>query len=79
MIFDRIDEDRVASEILKNGAHVGVQGIANRVGDDGFPVLGAEDQMHMEAGEGLGHGLGRPFRALDCLMASNLGRCPRLL
>jgi hypothetical protein len=34
--------------------------------------------MNMKAGEGLGHRLGRPFRAGICFVHFNPGRCPGL-
>ena len=68
----------MAIEILENGGHVGVQRGANGIADDGFAVLGAENQVHVEAGEGLRHGLGRPFRAWVGLLHFDPGRCPRL-
>jgi hypothetical protein len=37
--------------------------IADIVGDESFTILGAEDKMDVKTGEGLWHGLGRPFRA----------------
>ena len=78
VVFHRIDKDRGASQVLQHGGHVGVQRIANRIGDEGFATLGAEDEMDMKAGEGLRHRLGRPFRALVCWWIAHPGRCPGL-
>lgn len=78
VIFDGIDEGGSAAEVLQDGGHVGVQGAANRVGDDGFTIFGAEDEVNVEAGQGLGHRFGRPFRALGVLLRASPGRCPGL-
>ena len=78
VVFDGINEDGMAIEVLENGGHVGMQRGANGIGDDGFAVFGAENQMHVKAGEGLRHGLGRPFRALVCLFTGIPGHCPGL-
>jgi hypothetical protein len=51
---------------------------ANVVGDEGFAVLGAKNQVDVEAGERLRHGLGRPFRAGVGVMTGHPGRCPGL-
>jgi hypothetical protein len=78
VIFDRIDEDGVAIEVLEDGGHVGMQRAADGIRDEGFAVFGAENQMHVEAGEGLRHGLGRPFRAWGFVGPLFPGRCPGL-
>ncbi len=78
MVFDGIEEHGSAAKVLQHGGHVTVQRIANGIGDDAFAVLGAEDKMNMKAGEGLRHGLGRPFRAPIGLLSSDPGRCPGL-
>lgn len=63
MVVHRIDEYRSAAEILQNRGHVTVERLPDAVGNEGFAVLGAENEMDVESGEGLGHRLGRPFRA----------------
>jgi len=75
VILDGIDEDGDAAEVLQDGCHVGVQGIADGIGDERFAIFGAEDEVNMEAGEGLGHGLGRPFQGLG----NWSGQIPRAL
>ena len=47
-------------------------------GDETLPVFGAENEMDVETREGLGHGLGRPFRAWWDGVAGFPGRCPGL-
>ena len=78
MVFHGIDKNRRASEILQDGRHVGVQWAADGIGDDGFAVLCAVNEVDVKAGERLWHGLGRLFRALGCGVGVDLGRCPRL-
>lgn len=78
MVFDRIDENGCGTKVLENRGHVGVEVRANVVGDEGFAVLGAKNQVDVEAGERLRHGLGRPFRAGVGVMTGNPGRCPGL-
>jgi hypothetical protein len=78
VVIHGIDEHGSGPEVLQHGGHIGVEGIAHGIGDDGFAILGAEDQMNMKAGEGLGHRLGRPFRARVCFLNFNPGRCPGL-
>ncbi len=51
VVIDRVDDDRMAAEIPEDGRHVGMQGVADRVGDKGFAVLCAENQMNMETSE----------------------------
>ena len=48
MVLDGIDEDGSAAEVLQDGGHVGVQGAANGIADDGFAIFGAEDEMNVE-------------------------------
>jgi hypothetical protein len=78
VVFDGIDEDGSAVEVLQNGSHVCVQCVADVIVEDGFTVFRAEDEMNVKAGQGLGHRLGRPFRALDVGWDSFPGRCPGL-
>ena len=63
VVFDGIDENGRGTQVLKDGGHVGVELGADVVGDEIFAVFGAEDQVDVEAGEGLWHRIGRPFRA----------------
>jgi hypothetical protein len=69
VIRDRVDEDGRASQVLQDGRHVTVQGVAHGVMQDGFAVFGGEDEMDVQPGEGLWHGLKRPFRASTLLWA----------
>ena len=78
VVLHRIDKDRRTAEVLQDCGHVGVQGAADVVCDDAFAVFGAEHEVNVEAGEGLGHGLGRPFRALNFSWDLFPGRCPGL-
>jgi len=78
VVFHGVDENGSTSEILQYRGHVGVEGGSHGVRDDGFAVFGAEDEMDVKAGEGLGHRLGRPFRALDVFSDGFPGRCPGL-
>lgn len=48
VVLHGIDKNRSASEILQDGGHVGVQCVADGIGDDGFAVLRAEDEVNME-------------------------------
>ena len=78
VIGDRVDEDGRAAEILQDGRHVTVQGVAHGVMQDGFAVFGAEDEVDVQPRERLWHGLKRPFRASTLLWAGFPGRCPGL-
>lgn len=78
VVLDGIDEDGSAIEILQHGGHVAVEGIADGIGNDLFAIFRAENEVDVEAGEGLGHGLGRLFRALDVVWDCFPGRCPGL-
>lgn len=51
MVFDRIDEHRGTAPILQDGCHVGMERIADIVGDESFTILGAEDEMDVQTGE----------------------------
>jgi hypothetical protein len=66
VVFDRIDQDWRAVQVLQNSGHVAVQGVAHRVMQNGFTIFSAEDEVKVEPGERLWHGLERPFRALIC-------------
>jgi hypothetical protein len=70
MVLDRIDEYGSTAEILQHLGHIGMQRDADLVREDGYAVLGSEDEVDVEMGEGLGQGLGRPFRALDFFRGS---------
>ena len=63
VVLDGIDEDGGTAEIGEHLGHVAVQGVADRVGDQGFAAFGAEDQMNVEAREGLRHGA--PFQGSE--------------
>lgn len=78
VVFDGIDEDGSAVEVLQDGGHVGMQRAADGIGDDRIAVLGAEDEVDVQAGKGLGHWFGRPCRALDVIWDRFPGRCPGL-
>lgn len=78
VVFDRVDEHGRATDVLQHGRHVSMKGIANVIGDDSLAVFCTENEMDVEAREGLWHGFGRPFRALDFILYVNPGRCPRL-
>jgi len=65
MILHRIDEDRCATEVLQNGRHVTVQGIAHAIMKHRRTALGAEDEMNVQPGERLWHWVVRPFRAFS--------------
>lgn len=45
VVFDGIDEDGSAAQILKHGGHVSVKRLANGIGDEWLAVLGAKDEM----------------------------------
>jgi putative transposon-encoded protein len=64
VVFNRVDEHGRAAKVLKNSRHVGMKRIANPVGNDSLAILGAENEMNVEACEGLGHDLDRPFKAV---------------
>jgi len=64
VILDGIDEDWGTTKAFQDGSHVGVQGIADGVGNVWSSVLSAKDEVNVNAGEGLGNGLGRRFRPL---------------
>ena len=53
-IFDGIDEDGNAAEVLQHSGHASMECIANGIGDDGFAILGAEDKVNVKAGERFG-------------------------
>lgn len=78
VVFNGVDENRMATEILQDGGHISMQGGADRVADKAFAIFCAEDEVDVEAGEGLWHGVGRPFRALNFLWDWFPGRCPGL-
>lgn len=78
VVFDRVDEHGRTSKVLQHGCHVSMERIANAVGNDSLAVLGAENEVDVEACKGLGHGLDRPFRAVYFISDFSLGRCPRL-
>lgn len=78
VVFDGVDENGMATEILQDGGHVSMQCGADRVGDQAFTIFGAEDEVDVKSCEGLGHGVGRPFRAEICLLHGFPGLCPGL-
>ena len=45
VVFDGIDENGCGTKVLENRGHVGVEVRANVVGDKGFSVLGAKNQV----------------------------------
>ena len=51
MVFDRIDEHRGTAPILQDGCPVGMERIADIVGDESFTILGAEDKVDVKTGE----------------------------
>lgn len=79
VVLDGIDENGSTAEVLQHCRHVGVQRAADLVREDALAVFGAEYEVNVEAGEGLGHRVGRPFRAW--FFVGNLfpGRCPGLV
>ena len=65
VVSHRVDERRRTFEILQDDSHVAVQRVAHRITQQRRAMLGAEDEVDVQAGERLGHDVGRPFRALD--------------
>jgi len=50
----------LAGDVFPHRANIG---FTDGIMQNRFPVLGAENQVDVKAGEGLWHGLNRPFRA----------------
>jgi len=50
-----IDKNGSASQVLQNLAPVGVERLANGIGDTWFTIFGAEDEGDVKSGEGLRH------------------------
>lgn len=67
-----IDFDGRATESFERPAHVGVEVGANVIRQNALPIFRGENQVDVNSGEGLRHGLrlSRPFRAHD-----DLGEC----
>ncbi len=78
VVFDGIDEHRRTTKILEHRRHVGMQRISDGIMENSFAVLRAENEVDVKAGEGLGHGVKRPFRAGCLFCVSFPGRCPGL-
>lgn len=78
VVLHRIDKHGGTAEILQDAGHVAVERIAHGIGDEGFTILRAENEVDVEAGEGLRHRLGRPFRAWVFVGDLFPGRCPGL-
>src|SRR5262245_235956 len=87
-----VDFDRQAAEAFERAAHVGMQIVANLVGQSSFAVLCRENEMNVDFGKGLSHGVGdssirlltcqaglsRPFRPPQgcCLSTQGIGLRP---
>ena len=57
MVFDTIDDDGLAPQVLQGACHVGMEsGPQFRVLEKGHPVLGAEDDVQDNTGKRLRHG-----------------------
>jgi hypothetical protein len=78
VVLDGIYENGMATEILQDSGHISMQSGADRVGDKAFAIFCAEDEVDVEPSEGLGHGVGRPFRAGIFLWDAVPGRRPGL-
>ena len=63
VVLDGIDKHRGTTNVLQHGRHVSVKGITNPVGNDSLSVFGAKNEVDVQTGKRLWHGLGRPFRA----------------
>jgi len=59
MIVGAVNGEGDAVERADDAAHVGVEAGFEFGGDRGEAVLGAEDEVGVEVGEGVGHG--RPY------------------
>jgi hypothetical protein len=79
VVFDGIDEHRRTAEILLHRGHVGVERWPDGVRQQAGAVFRAENKMDVQSREGLGHELGRPFRAWLNGVSGFPGRCPGLL
>jgi len=64
VILDGIDEEWGTAKAFQDMCHVGVQRIADGVGNVWSSVLGAKDEVNVNVGERLAHVLGRRFRTL---------------
>ena len=75
MIRDRTRLEQRSFLILDDPRNVGMKFFAEVIGQPGFPVLGGEDQMHEDLGEGLRHGV-VPLQGTGGGNHGFPGRCP---
>jgi len=65
VILHRVDERGRASEVLQDNGHVAMERVANRIAQQRRAMFGAENEVNVQTGEGLGHGMGRPLSGLE--------------
>ena len=66
MVFDGIDEHGRATQVLQYRRHVGVKRRPDGFAQQALALFGAENEMHIQAREGLGHRIRPPFQGLGC-------------